>query len=305
MAERNAFILGLPPLPNAADDRFQRKLLSVMKVNSMSPEGSVAHNWSTTCRAPHKWMYLWDGMAQTVSMSHVHPELARDYIRTFLQFQQPNGHLCSTISPPAGASASSCSMDASVPNVAITVWDNYKQDPDLAFMKEAFPKLEKYVEYDRQYGKGSNSSIKYLMKWAAAGDAGMDHEQNFCPGGTYWHKGAGQWGTECTADHYAVDFANYIIWEAQALSKMAKVLKLPARATYWDQLAANITEEMDRLMWDERTGMHYDLFMNGTLMPFRTVAALYPLMTEGMNKTKIARIVATLQSPDFWTAVPV
>lgn len=100
MQARNRYILELPPLPNADDDRFQRKLLSVMKVNSLAPEGKLAFNWSTTCRAPHKWMYLWDGMAQTVSMSHVPgtgPALARDYIRTFLQFQQPDGHLCSVI----------------------------------------------------------------------------------------------------------------------------------------------------------------------------------------------------------------
>eukprot|EP01052_Picozoa_sp_SAG31_P025981 SAG31_NODE_2319_length_5944_cov_9.686056_3_plen_64_part_00 len=45
--------------------------------------------------------------------------------------------------------------------------------------------------------------------------------------------------------------------------------------------------------------------MNGTRMPFKTVAALYPLLTEGMNKTKIARIVENLQGSDFWTAVPV
>lgn len=100
MQARNRYILELPPLSNPDDDRFQRKLLSVMKVNSLAPEGKLAFNWSTTCRAPHKWMYLWDGMAQTVSMSHVPdsgPALARDYIRTFLQFQQPDGHLCSVI----------------------------------------------------------------------------------------------------------------------------------------------------------------------------------------------------------------
>jgi hypothetical protein len=58
MQERNDFVLrSAEPLPDASDDRFQRKLLSVMKVNSMSPEGAIAHNWSTTCRAPHKWMY--------------------------------------------------------------------------------------------------------------------------------------------------------------------------------------------------------------------------------------------------------
>ena len=209
-------------------------------------------------------MYLWDGMHQTISMNHVHPPLAREYIRTFLQFQQPNGHLCSTIIPPLGADAHSCSTDAQVPNVAMALWDNYQQDPDKDFLREAFPKLEKYIEWDREYGKGPNPSIKYLLKWGDAGDAGMDvstgrlpttthatrtrhgnlltvcvvvpvaqHEQNFCPGGTYWHKGDGQWGTQCSADHYALDFANYIIWEAQTLTKMATELGLKPRADYW------------------------------------------------------------------------
>ena len=119
-------------------------------------------------------MYLWDGMHQTISMNHVHPPLAREYIRTFLQFQQPDGHLCSTIIPPLGADAHSCSTDAQVPNVAMALWDNYQQDPDKDFLREAFPKLEKYIEWDREYGKGPNPSIKYLLKWGDAGDAGMD-----------------------------------------------------------------------------------------------------------------------------------
>jgi hypothetical protein len=55
IAARNRYILEtLPPLSDPADDRFQRKLLSTMKVNSMSPDGALAHSWSTTCRAPHK-----------------------------------------------------------------------------------------------------------------------------------------------------------------------------------------------------------------------------------------------------------
>ena len=43
-------------------------------------------------------------------------------------------------------------------------------------------------------------------------------------------------------------------------------------------LQANITREMDELMWDEESGMHYDLFLNGSRTPFKTVAALYPLL---------------------------
>ena len=153
--------LQLPPLPDVSDDRFQRKLLSVMKVNSMAPEGALNYSWSTTCRAPHKWMYLWDGMAQTVSMAHVPtvgPALARDYIRTFFQFQdQATGHLCSVIAPPGGTTGG-CSTDASVPNVAITVWDIHKLDPDTDFLRRIFPKLEAYVEWDRTWGAPPTSS---------------------------------------------------------------------------------------------------------------------------------------------------
>ena len=60
--QRNEYISStLPPLPDAGDDRFQRKLLSVMKVNSLAAEGAIRQSWSTTCRAPHQDMFLWDG----------------------------------------------------------------------------------------------------------------------------------------------------------------------------------------------------------------------------------------------------
>ena len=49
LAARNEFIAAaVPPLPAESDDRFQRKLLSVMKVNSLSQEGAVKQGWSTT-----------------------------------------------------------------------------------------------------------------------------------------------------------------------------------------------------------------------------------------------------------------
>ena len=207
-------------------------------------------------------------------MNHVPqtgPELARNYIRTFFQFQKLDGHLCSVIQPPLGADAHSCSTDASVPNVAITVLDNYQQDPDMHFLASIFPKLERYVQWDRQYGAPPphwNPAIKYLLRWHNAGDVGMDHEQNFCPGAAYWHGPA-----RCSADHYALDFANYLIWEAQALAKLAAELKLPARAAYWSSLAQNVTLEMDEYMWDDATGMHYDLFPSGSHT--KDVPALY------------------------------
>ena len=46
---------------------------------------------------------------------------------------------------PPGMEHSDCSTDAMCPNVALALWDNYQQKPNKAFLKETFPKLERYV----------------------------------------------------------------------------------------------------------------------------------------------------------------
>jgi len=126
----------------------------------------------------------------------------------------------------------------------------------------------------------------------------MDHEQNFCPGNTFWSGG-------CSADHFGLDFANYLIYESQAMAKLANIIGLPDRAAYWTALATNVTREMDELLWDEETEFYYDMWFNGTLMPMKTVAGFYPLMVEGMNGTRMSKLVRMLKTPDFWTEVPV
>ena len=117
--QRNEYISStLPPLPDAGDDRFQRKLLSVMKVNSLAAEGAIRQSWSTTCRAPHQDMFLWDGMMQTLSMNHVDPWLSLEYLRSFIQFQDSSsGSMCSQFGPSGCLSRT----DAMPPNMALTV----------------------------------------------------------------------------------------------------------------------------------------------------------------------------------------
>ena len=106
-----------------------------------------------------------------------------------------------------------CTLQA-CPNVALTLWDNFNVKPNLQFVGEAFPKLERYLEWDRK-NRGPRvvdleaGNVSYLMRWADAGEGGMDHEQQYCPGNTYWTGG-------CSADHYALDATVYMIYESQA-----------------------------------------------------------------------------------------
>ena len=45
----------------------------------------------------------------------------------------------------------------------------------------------------------SSNNVSYLLRLENTGAVRMDHEQNFCPGGTCWHDG-------CTSNHYGLDF---------------------------------------------------------------------------------------------------
>jgi len=308
MAQRNKYILEtIPPLSDAGKDRFQRKLLSVMKVNSLAPEGSLPYSWSSADRAADFNMYMWDGMMQTISMNTIDPKLSLDYIRAFLHYQnQTTGQMCSIISPYE-KDRQGCSTDAMPPNIALTIWDNYLQQPNKTFLASAFPWLEQYIDWDlNNRRRPVNGTAEYLMAWDNAGEAGMDHEQNFCPGDAYWRGECGPHHHGSAYLHYGLDFTNYVVYESQALGKIATELGLSDRAAHWTSLAVNVTNEMNTLLWDESTGFYYDRYFNGTLMPIKTIAGFYPLLIEGglIPTGKIARIVAMMKTPDFWTAVP-
>ena len=89
-------------------------------------------------------MYMWDGMMQTISMNTVDPTLSVDYISAFLHYQNSTGQICSIVSPYE-KDRRGCSTDAMPPNIALTTWDNYLQQPNRTFLASAFPSLERYI----------------------------------------------------------------------------------------------------------------------------------------------------------------
>jgi len=322
LAERNEYIAqALPPLKSPSDDRFQRKLLSVMKVNSLSSEGAIHQGWSTTCRAPHQDMFLWDGMMQTIAMNHVDPELSLQYIRSFLQFQDNHtGSMCSQFGPSGCLSHT----DAMPPNMCLAVVDWYSQIQMTAsvsssnssggsagggsgastgageeVLRELFPRLEAYITFNLDNRRDSNGTYKNLLFWHGAYEAGMDHEQTFCPGK------AGDLIKDCRSDHYAVDFTAYMIWECQALSDIATVIGMTHRAQYWNNTATVIRTDMIKYLWDGDSQFFYDRYFNGTMMTIKTVAGFYPLLASGMPEKYIKGMATMLKAKDFATAVPI
>lgn len=109
----------------------------------------------------------------------------------------------------------------------------------------------------------------------------------------------------CRSDHFSVDFTSYIVFEAEALAKIAAAIGRHDRAAYWTELAANTSAAMHALMWDDASGFFYDRKRDGSgLKPVRSVAGFYPLNAPGMPRDRAASLVALLKSAEFSTAVP-
>ena len=238
-------------------------------------------------------------MMQTLSMNHVDPWLSLEYLRSFIQFQDSSsGSMCSQFGPSGCLSRT----DAMPPNMALTVADWYKQVGETAgkqILSELFPHLEKYIEWDLKNRRDASGPYRHLLFWHGAYEAGMDHEQTFCPGKR------GDLIQGCRSDHYAVDFTSYIIWECEALAQIATELGLSDRAAYWNTTAAATTDALLTHLWDPATGFFYDRYFNGTMMNIKTVAGFYPLLASKIPAAQVKGMVAMLKAKDFATAVPV
>ena len=67
------------------------KALSVMRVNSLSPEGKIKVRWSTPDRLPHRWMWLWDSCYHSLAANRLDPALGWDYLAAVLASASPEG----------------------------------------------------------------------------------------------------------------------------------------------------------------------------------------------------------------------
>ena len=188
------------------------------------------------------------------------------------------------------------------PNMALVVADWFKvvgAHDGKAVLVELFPHIERYVQWDLDNRRDKHGAYQHLLFWKGAYEAGMDHEQTFCPGK------AGDLIKGCRSDHYAVDFTSYIIWECEALADMAAELGLKGRAEYWNRTAENTTDALLTHLWDGTSGFFYDRYFNGTMMKIKTVAGFYPLLANRMPHAQVNGMVSMLKAADFATAVPV
>ena len=124
--------------------KLNQKVFSVMRVNTLAPEGTCHTHWSTPDKAPHQAMWLWDSCFHAIGRQVVEPELAWEFLHAMLVSAAPDGHVPIQAEPWNGQ----VSGDTQPPLLALATKFAYNaggvNHSQLAW---ALPKLERYIDW--------------------------------------------------------------------------------------------------------------------------------------------------------------
>jgi len=294
--ERLAYLRELPSRGDPLSDRLLAKCVSVMKVNTLSPEGAIGHTWSTPDRVPHRHMWLWDSAFHSLAMNHVDPGVSREILHAVLDraWTEADGQPERT-----GMISHMMTVDGSrspitqPPLLAWAVLENVRASGDLAWAAEAVGALGAYLGWDLEHRDRNGN---HLLEWTIegsprcrSGESGLDNSPRF----------------DAAATLDAVDFSALVAHDARCLAALHRLLGSEAEAAGWDARAAEVEAALHALLWSEADGFYYDRTMDGELTGVKAVTGFFPLLLASLPPERVERLVATLRSEHFHTAFPV
>ena len=286
------------------------KSIITLVTNWRSPAGAIEHS-GITPSVSYRWfngLWAWDSWKNATAVAGFDSELAKDSVRTMFDYQiQSNDK-----ERPQDAGAiidaiyyqeeSFNKRNSKPPLAAWVVYNIYKADNDLEFVKEMYPKLQDYHEWwyrnrdtdgngiaeygamvhDAHYQYDENGKVKtdsngrFLVNSeavieAAAWESGMDNAVRFDKDGI----GEGDKGVEVfenknskgevvgySINQESVDLNAYLYAEKGFLKSLAEALGKTEDAKRYEEEAKKIADYVDKYMYDEATGFYYDLQIN-------------------------------------------
>ena len=329
---RLGWVDGTPRLSSSQRQLLLNKCVSVMRVNSLAPEGTITQHWSTPDRVPHKYMWLWDSCYHSMARSVLNDTLGWEFVQSMLSVQAPSGAVPIERSPLgadalAAGSALRGAEDAEVtaapagaiggiggiggidttqtqpPLLCWAIWENFKlaqaaggagEAAGLARLAYAVPRLERYLQWDFA-NRGDPTGATPLLYWLKGTESGMDNSQRFD-------------GYRYQKPLLAVDFSVFAARESALLADMHGALGNATGAAHWAAVAAAISAAVHEQLWDASRGFYFDRYDSANGGRFSDVAAvtgLLPLWLPDLPADRLAPLLAAIADPaKFNTPVP-
>lgn len=288
------------------------KSMMTLMTNWRSPAGAIEHS-GITPSVSYRWFngfWAWDSWKNALGVATYDTELAKDSIRVMFDYQiqkddkerpQDEGAIIDAI---YYQEESFNERNSKPPLAAWAVYNIYKQDKDIEFVKEMYPKLQAYHEWwyrnrdtdkngiaeygamihDAHYKYDENGKVvkdknnkpvinEDAIIEAAAWESGMDNAIRFDKEGI----GEGDVGVKVfentdengnivgySINQESVDLNAYLYAEKAFLKSLAEILGKTEDAKRYEEEAKEIAKYVNTYMFDEETGFYYDLQINKT-----------------------------------------
>ena len=212
-------------LRNDMPEKFNKiavKSIMTLISNWRSAKGDLFHDGVIPSHAVYYFVgfWAWDSWKHAVALAHFAPELAKDQIRAMFDYQDANGMVIDCIFANKNENNP---RDTKPPLAAWALMEVFKETNDTAFVKEMYPKLEKYYNWwfkNRDYDKngicefGSIDGTTEAAKW----ESGMDNAVRF-DDAVMFQNNESAW----SFDQESVDLNSYLALEYKLLKELSKI----------------------------------------------------------------------------------
>ena len=256
----------------------------------------------------YKWFlgfWAWDSWKHASAVTHYNSELAKDQIRAIYDFQLDDGFIVDCIYRDTTIEKHNY-RNTKPPLSAWAVWNIFKHDGDIDFVREMYPKIVrqhnwwyKFRDYDkdRLCEYGSTDGTLVAAKW----ESGMDNAVRFDKS-----KMVKSSQTVFSLNQESVDLNSYLYAEKLYLAKMAKVIKSEKDLTIFTEQAEDLKMKIQNQFYDEKTGWFYDTSIDGeTFIAVMGCEGWLPLWANVATKEQAEAVKNNMINPRFFnTTVP-
>ena len=243
--------------------QYQRaavKCLLTLIHNWRSPAGFLKHE-GLFPSYNYKWFHgfwAWDSWKHAVALADINGELAQNQIRAMFDFQDEMGMIADCVYRDTVIEAHNW-RNTKPPLSAWAAWRVYEKTKDTGFLRELFPKIERYHQWwytyrdhDQnglcEYGATDGSLI--AAKW----ESGMDNAVRF--DSTNIRKNNDYaW----SMDRESVDLNAYLYAEKRHLAQIAIALQQTDKASLYETEADQLKAQIQTLFFDKKSGWFYDI----------------------------------------------
>lgn len=300
-ARRLTSLHELPMLGSIDNDRLLRKCFSVMRVNTLAPEGVFGRMWSTPARVPCRHMWLWDTVFHALGMNFFHPNVSLDLLLSQLETAWTPAQAAEAGDTSRAGMISHCcgpdgfrSVYTQPPLLAWGMLETTGFVGDISRIAPAVGRIESYLQWDLDNRKAGDAG---LLAWKPEHNAhygcpesGMDNSPRF----------------DTPSEAASPDFSSLAAWDMHCLGQLCKMVGETGRAGKWLKRSRAMASRVHELLWSEKAGLYGDRLPGAdSVSPIQSIAGFFPLLLHDTPPERIDRLVQTLLSPSFNTAFPV